>query len=113
NAERALRASEERYRAFIAASAEAIWRADVEPPMPITLGLEEQQEWLYRNTRISECNQSMARMYGFEFSDDAIGLAMDDLYGERYFRRIASRFIRLGYHVTETETPYRNRRGEF
>lgn len=113
NAERALRASEERYRAFIASSAEAIWRADVEPPLPITLGLEEQQEWLYRNARISECNQAMARMYGFELSKDAMGLAMADLYGERYFRRIATRFIRLGYHVTETETPYRNRRGEF
>src|SRR5699024_6360020 len=59
--EQALRASEERYKAFIAASSEAIWRADLNPPIPLTLEPEEQLKRLFENAEIVESNLAMAR----------------------------------------------------
>jgi diguanylate cyclase (GGDEF)-like protein/PAS domain S-box-containing protein len=111
--EQALRAGEERYRAFIAATTEAIWRADIDPPMPIDLDVDEQADWLFEKMRIVECNLAMAQLYGFDRPDDAYGLSMAELYDPRFFRKIAGRFARLGYNLSETETPYRNRKGEF
>ena len=64
--EAALRKSEDRYRAFVEQSSEGVWRFEHEPPISIHLPVEEQIELMYRHARLSECNDVMARMYGYE-----------------------------------------------
>src|SRR5262249_21110111 len=76
---RNLRESEDRYRAFIANSSEAIWRFDFEQPIPINLPEDEQIEMLFKYAYLAECNDAMARMYGYETADQILGARIGDL----------------------------------
>jgi PAS domain-containing protein/GAF domain-containing protein len=112
--EDALRASEERYRAFVANSSEAIWRFEMGEPLPTNLPEDEQIERLYRHAYLAECNDAMARMYGLARADDIVGARPADLLppelpeSREFFRA----FIRAGYLLTEVETTGRATSGE-
>ncbi|MBC7919565.1 MAG: PAS domain S-box protein, partial [Ferruginibacter sp.] len=65
-AQEALQAGEERYRAFVQQSSEAIWRFELDAaPIDIRLPEDEQIALFYQNAYLAECNDTMARMYGF------------------------------------------------
>ncbi len=49
-------ASEARYRTFIEMSSEAVWRVEVSPPMPVSLPLDAQRDWLRAHARVVESN---------------------------------------------------------
>lgn len=76
--EESLRASEERYRSFVVNSSEGIWRLDVEQPIDVKLSVEEQISLFYKYGYLAECNDTMARMHGYERSDDIVGLRFGD-----------------------------------
>src|SRR5215207_2927395 len=77
--QRALRESEERYRAFIANSSEGIWRFELEEPVPTGLPEDEQIERCYRHGYLAECNDAMARMYGYGRAGEITGARLGDL----------------------------------
>src|SRR5919107_5091332 len=77
--QRALRESEERYRAFIANSSEGIWRFEFERPVPTDLPEDEQVERFYRHGYLAECNDAAARMYGFERAEEMLGARLGDM----------------------------------
>ena len=105
-AEAALRASEERYRAFVEQSTEGIWRFENDPPIPVHLPAEEQIALLYQRARLAECNDAMARMYGHASADEMVGRQMheitpqDDPMNLAYHRA----FIACGYRLADWET---------
>jgi PAS domain-containing protein len=104
--ERSLEESDERYRAFIENSSEAIWRFEMELPIPIDRSEEEQIEHFYRYCYLAECNDAMARMYGFERAEEVIGkrlgefLSRDNAANIEYLKA----FIRSGYRLTDAES---------
>ncbi|MET0650319.1 MAG: ATP-binding protein [Pyrinomonadaceae bacterium] len=111
--QRALRESEERYRAFIANSSEGIWRFEFERPVPTDLPEDEQVELFYRDGYLAECNDSAARMYGFDRGEEMVGgrvgdfLVREDPANVEYLRA----FIRSGYRLTDAESVEIDREG--
>jgi PAS domain S-box-containing protein len=100
------KASYEDYRSFIAISSEGIWRFEIEQPIPVTLPVDEQIELLYQFAYLAECNNSMARMYGYDSADQILGARLGDLMPKSnpknidYFRALYA----SGYSLNDVET---------
>lgn len=80
--------SEQRYRSFVQLSREAVWRLEVDPPMPVALSRAEQREWLRNHARIADSSPAHSR---FD-AQDAVG-ATDDWWesspwGREFERRL-------------------------
>jgi PAS domain S-box-containing protein len=71
---RALRDSEERYRAFVERSTEGIWRWEFRSPWPKDATLDEQMRHLAQEGYVAECNDAMARLYGLASASELVGL---------------------------------------
>ncbi len=112
-AESALRQSEERYRTFIAHSSEGVSRLEFKPPVPLTLSEEEQVDSMYDGAIVAECNDAMARMYGFAEARELVGSRLADLHDQTdpANREQMRSFIRAGYRLADSETRERDREG--
>ena len=100
------RASEERYRAFIELTSEAIWRVELEEPVDVSRPVDEQIDHFYRHAHLAECNDAMALMYGYTAAADLLGarlgdlLPRDDPANAEYLRA----FVTTGYRLTDAES---------
>jgi PAS domain S-box-containing protein len=105
--------AEERYRSFIAQSSEGVSRLEIDPPVPIKLPDEEQIDRLYEGARIAECNDAMARMYGYTEARELMGTRLADLHNvtDPTNREQIRAFIRAGYRVSDSETREHDREG--
>jgi signal transduction histidine kinase len=56
--------SDQRYRAFVANSSESIFRTELAEPMPITLPVDEQIDWLRKHMFVAECNPAFLAAQG-------------------------------------------------
>ncbi|MBK9927752.1 MAG: PAS domain S-box protein [Anaerolineales bacterium] len=81
NSQRALQASEEKYKNFVETSAEGIWFLAFDEPIPTDLPEEEQVRLIYRFAYVQDCNETFARMYGYASRDAALGVRLLDLHG--------------------------------
>ncbi|HXE91027.1 MAG TPA: PAS domain S-box protein [Terriglobales bacterium] len=105
-ANEALQQSEERYRSFVTQSSEGIRRYEIDPPMPTNLPEDEQIRCLFENARLAECNDALARDYGFDFATEMLGKRIADLMppaDPHNVERLRS-FIREGYRTLEAES---------
>src|SRR6267378_4497733 len=105
--------AEERYRSFIAQSSEGVSRLEIDPPVPISLPEEEQIDRLYAGARIAECNDAMARMYGYDEAGELVGTKLADLHNvtDPTNREQIRAFLRAGYRVANSETREHDREG--
>jgi PAS domain S-box-containing protein len=103
---RELAQSQERYRAFIHHSSEAIWRYELEKPVPIDLPEDEQIDMFYKYGYLAECNLAMARMYGYDSPESMIGIRIEQTMPRDNHRNIEflRQFIRSGYRLTNAES---------
>jgi|GEM_PF-1013285 len=109
----AMRTSEERYRAFVEQSSEAIWCVELDVPLPISGPLDQQLDHVYEHAYIAECNDAMARMYGFDSADELVGTRLGELLvrsdpaNVEYLQSI----LQSGFRITDAESHERDRHG--
>ena len=101
-----LKHSEQRLRQFITQSSEAIWMIEYKPPISIDLPIEQQAHLVLQRGVIGECNDAGSQLYGFQNSEEAIGvyttsLRSDEAYDAHYERAIA--FINNDYIIEQQE----------
>jgi signal transduction histidine kinase len=99
------RGSDERYRAFIANSSEAISRTELSEPMPTTLSVDDQVAWVRKHGVVAECNSAFLVSLGVkEAENPVIGTRLGDhpTWSKLYIERIRD-CIRNGYQVRNVE----------
>lgn len=108
-----LEASEERYAAFIHHSSEAVWRFETAQPLSIDLPEEQLIIEFISNGYLAECNDQMAKLYGFEAAADLVGtrladfIPLEDSSTLDYFKG----FIQSGFKLVNVETHEADREG--
>jgi PAS domain S-box-containing protein len=104
-AQRTIQQNQERYFNFISQSTEGIWRYELEEPIPINLPAAEQIDRVYRHAYLAECNDAMAKMYGFHDAYDLIGSRLEMLL-PRNEENLAylQAFVESGYRLTDAES---------
>lgn len=96
-----------RYEDFIKYSTEGIFLLEYHPPIPIDLPAEEQYRLSVERGVITECNDAIARMYGYSSREEMIGARYKDIYQEEGIEENLEgnvEFIRAGYKLMDLET---------
>jgi PAS domain S-box-containing protein len=110
-----LKESQARINFFLEHTAEGIYRIDFDPPIPITLPFEEQFRLSVQRGTIAECNEAIARMYGFSSREEMLGKPYADFYGEEGLDANLEAnldFYHQGYKIDDIETEEFNSEGE-
>ena len=105
--------SEQRYRAFIARSADAMWRIEFERKIAIDQPEEEQFAQIHQYGYLAECNDALAHLYGFEHAGQMLGFRVKDIAppSDPSMRDATLLAIRSRFEPTTVETNPLDRNG--
>ena len=109
----ALERSHALYRLLVRDSSQAIWRFELEQPVSTAMPVDEQIAAAFRHGFLADCNDAMARMYGYTAAEEIIGARLPDLLVESDPNNIAyvRAFIEAGYRLDEHESHEKDRDG--
>ena len=111
-----LAASNERYQNFIDNSTEGIWLLAFDEPISLDLPYEKQVELIQKRGYMAECNEALARMYGYRSRDEMIGKnLLNDLYGglaTKANTQATLKLAREGYRSSDRLTEEVDEKGE-
>ncbi len=104
--------SESRYRLFIEESTMGIWHVSMRVPASIRLSTREQVDAILQHAIIDDCNDAMARDYGFSQGSELRGTPVLSLMGDtEHTREYLTFFINNRYRLKNAETLEHDRRG--
>lgn len=107
----ALQESEASYKAFISNSSEAIWCYDMQPPVAITLELEQQVQQIERSARLVEANKVLLAMLGAKSLDDILGIGLVDSGSTNYVFDMHY-FVQHNYLMVDHDIIRQDQRGK-
>ncbi|HEX6177707.1 MAG TPA: ATP-binding protein [Thermoanaerobaculia bacterium] len=101
-----LRRAQDRYRSFIAHSSEGIWRFELDEPIEVSLPAEQQVKLIFERAYLAECNDALAKMYGFEQASDIVGARVHQLMdpNDEANRAYLLAFVTRGYRMNDAES---------
>ena len=87
-------------------STEGVWRFDSEPPVAVHQDADSIIRHWKEKSYLADCNDNMARMYGYEKAEDLIGSRLHQLIDFSDEDRVDNfrKFIRNGFRTTLVET---------
>ncbi len=113
--ENQLALSEKKYRDFVERSSEGIWLLEFDEPIPVDLPAEEQVMRLQKSGYLSECNHSLAKMYGYGQREEILGMRLLELYGTEENARknfpTTLELVKSGYRREHRETVEMDKNG--
>jgi PAS domain S-box-containing protein len=106
--------SEKDFRTLFELSSEGLYFGRAEPPIPITLLIEEQCELLYQNFRVVKANPAFAAMYGAKHPDEMVGMGNPDCHveGSEKNQAFIRGIVESGYNFRNLETEEIDRHGQ-
>ena len=101
-----LRATEERYSTFINHSTEAIWRFEPGTQINISMKPAEIIEEFMKHAYLAECNDQMAKYYGFNSASEIEGMPLSKLLPVEDSRNLQflEAFISNGFKLDNAES---------
>lgn len=102
----ALRQREHDYRQFVAQSSEGIFREELDEPIRVDLPEDELIQKILQHSYVAECNDALARMYGFESNREIIGKRLAETLPPEDPRNIemTRQYIRSGFRILDRES---------
>jgi len=103
----------ERYRAF-EKSAEGLWMFESAEPVSVTDSPDTIIEYWKKKSYLVECNDNLARMYGFSKAEELIGVSLDQMMDFSDSQKVDNlkQFIRNDFQTTTVETKEFDRNGK-
>jgi PAS domain S-box-containing protein len=95
-------------------SSEGIWRFELLEPVSVKVPPEEQVKHIFRYAYLAECNDNVAKMYGYNTADELIGARMNEMLPEsdsfnvEYMRS----FVKSGYRLSNAESHEKDKEGK-
>jgi two-component system, cell cycle sensor histidine kinase and response regulator CckA len=110
----AARQGEEPYRLFVAQSSEGIWRLETTRPVMTRRTVDKQVLQFYQRAYLAECNDALARMYGFENASEIAGARLADLHPpfDPGNLELIRAFVQSGHSLNDYETQEVDRKGK-
>ncbi|MBA3684141.1 MAG: PAS domain S-box protein [Planctomycetes bacterium] len=104
---------ERRLRWLVDHTSDAVWRFAADQPIPTDASPDEQIDLCYRHGFLAECNDAMARMYGFPSPAAMVGIRLSDMMPRSDERNLAylRAFIAADYRLLDAESVERDREG--
>jgi PAS domain S-box-containing protein len=101
-----LRRREHDYRQFVAQSSEGILREDLATAVSVDLPEDELISRIRRDSYVAECNDALAKMYGFQSAQDLIGKRLAEMLipGDPGNLELMRDYVRGGFRLLERES---------
>ena len=102
------------YEQFLELTTDGVWRYDVKPSVSTKLPERERAEAILARARLGFCNRAFARLYGFENSEELVGVPLGRLLAgtdEDKIRCVAES-VRTGYQFADVEVMTQKREGQ-
>ncbi|HEX6333811.1 MAG TPA: PAS domain S-box protein [Flavisolibacter sp.] len=102
-----------RYRAYIENSSEGIFCQEFINPVPVDLDIEELITHCRKNSYVSECNDAMAVMYGYEKAEELRGALTEQLihFDDPANIQYLTNFFSNGFRIVNAESHEKDRNG--
>ncbi|HYW08710.1 MAG TPA: ATP-binding protein [Longimicrobium sp.] len=106
-------AADERYRAFVEQSTEGIWCFEFDPPIPGEASTDARMAHALRRGVLRECNDAMARMYGYAHAGELLGSGLAEFAATPDSRNLAffRAFLESGGRLSDGESRELDRNG--
>lgn len=107
-----LQHSEARYRAFLENSQDAIWRFDIDPPIPVDWPKEAIAEAITKRAKLGDYNQVFASIYGAgDNGQSLLGITLED-GREHGYSMDTEAFVGNSFHLNTQEMLWKTQKGE-